>query len=96
MIAGDFNEQPDGAVHALLTGKGGFLVDSWRGGPESGERELSTAHHFTGVGSGGRIDWILTSPGIRVEEARIIDVTDEGSFPSDHFPYGVTIRIEHR
>ena len=96
ILAGDFNDVPDGRIHRLLTDRPGPLRDSWRavGGPP--EEEVSTAHHFTGKGEGGRIDWILVSPGVEVEEARILDRFEGDAFPSDHFPYLARIRISSR
>jgi endonuclease/exonuclease/phosphatase family metal-dependent hydrolase len=90
VLAGDFNDLPGSEVHGMLTR---FLGDTWWMAKGNKEDDISTIHHFTGKGQGGRIDWILASPGIRVQKAHILDQLEGAVFPSDHFPYAVRLTI---
>lgn len=82
-LAGDLNEVPDGAPVKTLTGK---LSDSFllpAGGPEK-----SPVHTVTNR----RIDYVLTSPGVRVVSSRIVN-DPEAAAASDHLPYVVEIEF---
>ncbi len=87
ILAGDFNDLPGSEVHGILTQDSRAVRDTWWEAHGSHHDSASTVHNFTGKGAGGRIDWILASPGIQVQEAYILDEMDENAFPSDHFPY---------
>lgn len=92
VLVGDFNEPPGGTVHNLLVSSPRGLKDAWvEAGLPGGEAESSTIHHFTGIGKGGRIDWILISKDIEVKETRL--VKSSFGFPSDHFPCVATLRL---
>jgi endonuclease/exonuclease/phosphatase family metal-dependent hydrolase len=93
ILAGDFNDQPDSDVHGVFTGGPPALADSWRRAPGTRDDGWPTVHHFTGIPAGERIDWILVSRGIAVEEARIIPCEPGKVPPSDHFPYWIRVRI---
>lgn len=80
VLTGDFNEAPDGPVHASLAGG---LVDVWKAARATAGPE-ATFHGFTGVAD-RRIDWILAR-GFLPLSARTITTNREGRFPSDHFP----------
>ena len=90
ILAGDFNEPPDAAVYQELVGPRGFLTDTWRVLHQPGD-DPPTQHGFNGRPRGSRIDWILTSPLFRVQQAEIILSHREGRYPSDHFPYVVKV-----
>jgi len=95
ILAGDFNENPDGPVHRILTKGPRPLLDSWREKARfCEEREPSTIHHFTGVGKGGRIDWILVSPGILTLEVHLVERRE--GLPSDHFPLVARVLLPER
>ena len=95
ILVGDFNENPDGPVHRILTEGPRPLLDSWREKARfCEEREPSTIHHFTGVGKGGRIDWILVSPGILTLEVHLVKRRE--GLPSDHFPLVAKVLLPER
>ena len=86
ILAGDFNESPDEAVYQELIGEDGPFLDTWRALHAPGE-EATTQHYFNGEPRGGRIDWILVTPGFRVRRVAIITANRDSRYPSDHFPY---------
>ena len=86
ILAGDFNEPPDGAVHRQLVQGDSPLRDTWREVHPPAE-EAATQHGFDGRPRGSRIDWILATPPFRVRRAKIIADNRNGRYPSDHFPY---------
>jgi endonuclease/exonuclease/phosphatase family metal-dependent hydrolase len=86
ILAGDFNEPPDGPVYQELIGPSSTLTDSWRAVHPLGE-EAATQHQFDGHPRGARIDWILVSPPFHGRGAAIITDHKDSRYPSDHFPY---------
>ena len=81
VVTGDFNDIPGSAVHAVLLAAGlgdAFRIADSRSGPEG------TFHAFTGRPD-RRIDWILVR-GFDVRGVRTIDASEDGRYPSDHFP----------
>ncbi len=94
ILMGDFNDDPDSAVHHVLTSPGTGLFDTWRTlGRQEGPNSF-THHQFTGIPQKMRMDWILTSPHFLVADAEIIKDNVEGCYPSDHFPYLVKLEIK--
>jgi endonuclease/exonuclease/phosphatase family metal-dependent hydrolase len=80
ILTGDFNTEPDSAVHALLTES---LTDArdvapLKTGPEA------TFHAYSGKGD-RRIDWLL-SRGFRAMRVQTLDDRRGPLFPSDHYP----------
>ncbi|MBM4293619.1 MAG: endonuclease/exonuclease/phosphatase family protein [Deltaproteobacteria bacterium] len=86
ILAGDFNEPPEGPVYRELMGASSPLQDTWRALHPAGE-EAPTQHQFDGRPRGARIDWILVSPPFRPRGAEIITDHRDKRYPSDHFPY---------
>ncbi|MFI7065716.1 endonuclease/exonuclease/phosphatase family protein [Kribbella sp. NPDC050124] len=87
IMTGDFNEAAAAGVTVydkLVTS--GKLADSW----VTAERRSALYATFHGyrplTPNGARIDWILTTPGLRVSEASINTFSKDGQFPSDHLP----------
>lgn len=86
ILAGDFNEPPEGPVYRELIGNGLPFLDTWRAFHLPGE-EAGTLHDFDGKPRGPRVDWILTTPVFRVRKAAIVSDHQDNRYPSDHFPY---------
>lgn len=80
ILIGDFNTEPDSAVHALLT-EG--LADAYAAAPVKAGPE-ATYHAYKGTGE-RRIDWILTR-GFRPQRVETIADRRGDLYPSDHFP----------
>ena len=91
ILLGDFNLEPNSEVHALFCGRGdaaGFqsdFIDCWQALSRP-ETNAGTGHGFEGSKSGSRIDWILVTPGFKVQNIDIIYDNDNGRYPSDHYP----------
>ncbi|MEU9125370.1 endonuclease/exonuclease/phosphatase family protein [Streptomyces sp. NPDC048506] len=86
IVTGDFNVAAHGnpVYEAMLDG--GALVDSWDVAEERSV-QYATFHGYRPlVRDGDRIDWILTSPGVRTRRAKINTYSAHGQFPSDHLP----------
>lgn len=85
IATGDFNE-PAAAGRTVYDKLTGPLVDSWVTA-ESRSKLYGTFHGYRPlVPDGPRIDWILTSPGVRTSKALINTFERDGQFPSDHLP----------
>ncbi|MET8010178.1 endonuclease/exonuclease/phosphatase family protein [Streptomyces sp. NPDC005271] len=93
LVTGDFNVAAHGnpVYEAMLNG--GSLVDSW----DTAERRSAQYATFHGyrplVPDGDRIDWILTSPGVRTRYAAINTFSGGGQFPSDHLPVQAVLEL---
>ena len=92
ILTGDFNAPADSQVdgpYQVLTVEHQWL-DTYRQLHQHNTLE-GTFNFFRGEKSGARIDWILTSPGLKALAAGIDHANREGQFPSDHFPVTATI-----
>ncbi|WP_433169415.1 endonuclease/exonuclease/phosphatase family protein [Kribbella sp. CA-247076] len=87
IMTGDFNEAAAAGVNVydkLVTS--GTLADSWVTAERRGAL-WGTFHGYKPLTpNGNRIDWILTTPGLRVSQASINTFSKRGQFPSDHLP----------
>lgn len=97
VLTGDFNEPARAGrpVYVHLV-RSRWVRDSWRAARVRTNR-VGTYHNYRGLKqNGSRIDWILTSPQIRVRRAAINISSRDGLFPSDHFPVQALIRLPRR
>lgn len=81
---GDFNEPPDSAVRDCIQTEWPELYDPWQ---KLGLAEESSHHNFyEPIDYGSRVDWILTSDDLEVEEI-LLDKSRsaQGIYPSDHY-----------
>jgi endonuclease/exonuclease/phosphatase family metal-dependent hydrolase len=98
LLMGDFNAGEDNpAFQALLAEPIGLsgavrLYDTFRvvhpDAPETG-----TFHAFRGDRSGPKIDAILASPAWKTLDAAIVLDSENGLYPSDHFPVTAVVRL---
>jgi endonuclease/exonuclease/phosphatase family metal-dependent hydrolase len=86
ILVGDFNEPPDGPVYREFIHADRPFRDTWKA-VHSQVEEATTQHGFDGEHWGHRIDWILVTPPFQVRRAAIVADSQEGRYPSDHFPY---------
>ncbi|MFP4650058.1 MAG: endonuclease/exonuclease/phosphatase family protein [Desulfobacterales bacterium] len=93
LLMGDFNEEPDGPVHRILTDPALGLHDSWRALGRGDGPESYTHHAFTGYPKGHRIDWILAGRDFSVLDAQVVKYRENGFYPSDHFPYMADLEL---
>jgi endonuclease/exonuclease/phosphatase family metal-dependent hydrolase len=92
IVTGDFNTAEASPPYVALVGEGQAVVDSYRAAHPERRDDEGTANRFTGRRSGGRIDWILHSPGFRTVSATIDRSQENGRLPSDHFPVTAVLR----
>lgn len=88
IVTGDFNADAGrSTTHAQLTGDG-FFRDTWEVATERrGDVVLDTFNDFQAPRrEGRRIDWILLRGPVRANTIEIVNDTDDGCHPSDHFP----------
>jgi endonuclease/exonuclease/phosphatase family metal-dependent hydrolase len=98
VVTGDFNVGEDNpALHHLVGAPGAraaagpALVDTFRL-IHPDQTEVGTFTGFTfGETTGAKIDYVLVQPGTNVLGAQILRTSQDGRYPSDHFP--VTARI---
>ncbi|WP_435240314.1 endonuclease/exonuclease/phosphatase family protein [Streptomyces cucumeris] len=93
VVTGDFNVAAHGnPVHDAML-DGGALVDTWDTAERRG-KQYATFHGYGPlVPDGDRIDWILTSPGVRTRHAVIDTFSLDGQFPSDHLPVRTVLEL---
>lgn len=90
IVMGDFNEEPGGDVHRILTAPETRLADTWEVLEKPEDETAFTHHGFTGTPQLARLDWILAG-GFDVLDAGIVRDQKGGHYPSDHFPYMVDL-----
>ncbi len=87
IVAGDFNAAAGASEPFRILTAGGFLADTHDLALERTGPAVGTFNNFkAAVPSGERIDWILMRGGLTVESVGIDARTEDGRFPSDHFP----------
>lgn len=96
-LTGDFNSEESSVGIRYLTGQAADtpvkLVDTFRAiHPDT--KEVGTFHGFKGKTEGGKIDYILVSPGLKVLAAEILRDNKNGRYPTDHFPVMTKVRLE--
>ena len=96
VIVGDFNSREDDEEYAELVraadDEGPAYVDAYRALHPLRQAEEASFHGFKGGRDGARIDWIIHSPDLAAIEASIDHGSEEGRYPSDHYP--VTAELE--
>lgn len=89
ILAGDFNTGLDSEPHRVLVGE---MPDAWQDCPRRSGPE-GTFHGFSGKPRRDRIDWILYRGPLKVRSAETVTNSENGHFPSDHFPVAVTFDL---
>mgnify|MGYP003343395544 FL=1 len=86
VVTGDFNCGEDSAPWRALAGADG-LRDTFRVAFPEKQAMEGTFHGFRGTAGSERIDWILcTGDHFRTVSAGIDRTSQDGRYPSDHFP----------
>lgn len=98
VLCGDFNTTEDRQPYAILMGgeetNGPKAIDSYRALHPQRSPDEATFHNWTGRRAGSRIDWILTSPHFEVLQAAINYTSEQGRYPSDHYPVQAVVRLK--
>lgn len=85
LVTGDFNAGPDSdTLREFL--RDGTLVDAWHDTKAHLSPEYATYANYRPARTGTRIDWILTSAGIRTARIGINSTAVDGGWGSDHLP----------
>jgi endonuclease/exonuclease/phosphatase family metal-dependent hydrolase len=102
VITGDFNSGERSRAIRLLKGECRdndcpalpmhFFTDTFRT-VHPLARQVGTFNFFYGINAGPKIDFILSSPGIDVCDARIVRDVINDHYPSDHYP--VFARVQY-
>jgi endonuclease/exonuclease/phosphatase family metal-dependent hydrolase len=89
ILMGDFNVGEDNPVYVALQDS---LVDTFRA-VQPGAKDVGTFNAFSGQMSGPKIDFIFVSRHFQTRSANILRTTENGRFPSDHFPVTAFVRL---
>ena len=87
VLVGDFNAAAGKSeTYKALVDAGGF-ADTWLLAAARVNEALNTFHGFKEpVENGERIDWILARGQVEVAKTEILTCSENGQYPSDHFP----------
>lgn len=96
VVTGDLNAGASSApLRELLAD--GMLADSWAAAQNHDSLQWDTFSNYRAPRQRrGRIDWILTTPAIRVHRAAINPRQYHGGWASDHLPVQTVLTIEER
>ncbi|CAN5173363.1 endonuclease/exonuclease/phosphatase family protein [soil metagenome] len=96
IVTGDFNTDVGSGPYDVLVGSG-LLRDSWYSAAERLSAAWGTFLDYTPpVRERKRIDWILTSPDVTVDQVGINVVRYQGGWPSDHVPVQAVLHFGRR
>lgn len=100
LLVGDFNALDGDSTYKALTRPDAFS-DGWRAAARRGE-EMSSSHGFEGIEAARGIrlktgkpktrkDWILTRGPVHVRSIEVVTFSQDGQYPSDHFPVSADV-----
>jgi endonuclease/exonuclease/phosphatase family metal-dependent hydrolase len=96
ILMGDFNAgEENRAFQALVSQSEVRLYDTFRAVHHE-TVGTGTYHAFTGDRSGPKIDAILATPAWHSLDAEIVLLSENGLYPSDHFPVTATLTLRSR
>lgn len=96
ILTGDFNTQPETRPYRILTGAdeakaGPVYRDSYQHSLQKPTGPKSTWNGFEAIVPDRRIDFIFTTPSVKVMNVKILEDQRDGRFPSDHLPVLTTL-----
>ena len=95
IVTGDFNDtEGTDTYRTLAAGRTPRLVDAFRHVYPRPRRDEATHHGFKGKTRGERIDWIFTTPDLVPVDASIVRNSDDGRYPSDHYPVTAVVTMK--
>ncbi len=94
LLVGDFNAAAGNSrTYEILVHDGGF-ADTWSDAAARRNEKLNTFHGYREPVEGGlRIDWILARGAVTVDRTEIVNHSENGQFPSDHFPVAAWVSL---
>lgn len=95
IVTGDFNSSAETSRSYEILVTTGDLADSWKHAEHQLTKTYKTFNGWnpTPLDNGRRIDWVLTSPEVVVEQTAINTWAPEGNLPSDHWPVQALLRL---
>lgn len=97
ILTGDFNAPAKAnPAYVILTDKerGGIFTDTWYSAVKHIGDNFSTFHGYKAPSKEGvHIDWILSTGKVTTSETGVINFSQNGQFPSDHFPLIATLLL---
>jgi endonuclease/exonuclease/phosphatase family metal-dependent hydrolase len=94
VLTGDFNcAGGNSRAYDILVRDAGFS-DTWNLARSRANEELNSFHGFQAPKTNRtRIDWVLVRGNMVVEKAEIVSCSENGHYPSDHFPVAVWLSL---
>lgn len=94
VLTGDFNcAAGRSRAHDMLVKEGGF-TDTWNAARTRVNESLNSFHGFqTPKTNGVRIDWVLVRGAAKVDQTEIVNFSEAGQYPSDHFPVAAWLTL---
>jgi endonuclease/exonuclease/phosphatase family metal-dependent hydrolase len=89
-IGGDLNSTETSTAYSLF--QNSAFDDTWSGAGKSFTDD-GTFHNFTGAIDGRHIDWIFEKNIAAINSIDINRYSENGYYPSDHFPVGLNVTI---
>ncbi len=95
LLVGDFNAVAGRSRPYEILVNGDSFADTWQLARVRINEKVNSFNGFkTPVEDGLRIDWILARGAVRVDKAEIVTYSENGQFPSDHFPVVAWLTLE--
>jgi endonuclease/exonuclease/phosphatase family metal-dependent hydrolase len=91
LVMGDFNSAEDSPAILSLTRHGDLVRDTFR--KVHANEIAGTAHGFSGQAGSRKIDAVFACKRWQVADASIVRTSDEGRYPSDHFPVTAVVEV---
>lgn len=97
ILTGDFNFNEDSKGYAAIAGADGnkspWLIDSYREVHPKRLPNEASFNGFKGTSVGSRIDFIFHSREFKALSSTIERVSENGRYPSDHYPVGAVLEL---
>jgi endonuclease/exonuclease/phosphatase family metal-dependent hydrolase len=94
ILAGDFNEDAGSTAQKILTDDDEApFRDAWSEAPPNDGGMPGTYNGFKGMTTRSRIDWLMVGGPIKVYQARKIEESFDGRYPSDHYPVVADLEV---
>lgn len=90
ILMGDMNDTEHSAMYLAAIGG---LLDAQKAAKTTYLGPGATYHAFGEALDNPRIDFFFVDPSVEVENYRVVDVTYDGVYPSDHFPIAMDIQL---
>jgi len=103
ILTGDLNTTPSSPPYNVLTGNAVLtgnnaevrpvFLDAYKRSEQKPEGPDSTWNGFQAIVPDRRIDFVFTTPSVKVQKFKTLEDQREGRFPSDHLPVVVQLEL---